>query len=95
MIARSHGLRLAVAALLVSTAGASLAPGIAHAASPAVDALVKQAQYWRGKGREDLAEQAMRRARALDPSAKSAAAPAPAGGPAVPTTPATVTGATR
>jgi cellulose synthase operon protein C len=73
MIARSPGLRLALATLLVSTA----CVGVAQAASPAVDALVKQAQYWRSKGREDLAEQALRRARALDPSVKTPA-PAPA-----------------
>ncbi|VWX53628.1 cellulose biosynthesis protein BcsC [Novosphingobium sp. 9U] len=73
-MARHSSLRLAIAALLVSTAGA----GPVLAASPAVDALVKQAQYWRSKGREDLAEQAMRRARALDPGAKAAAAAAPA-----------------
>jgi thioredoxin-like negative regulator of GroEL len=72
MIARSSGMRLLTAALLVSTGA-----GSALAASPAVDALVKQAQYWRSKGREDLADQAMRRARALDPSVKGAA-PAPA-----------------
>jgi Flp pilus assembly protein TadD len=74
---RNHGLRLAAAVLLVSTAGM----GTALAASPAVDALVKQAQYWRSKGREDLADQAMRRARALDPKA---ATPAPAPAPAKP-----------
>lgn len=72
-----HGVRLLSAALLVSTAGMGAGIASAQAASPAVDALVKQAQYWRGKGREDLAEQAMRRARALDPSAKAAAAPPP------------------
>lgn len=71
---RVHGLRLAAAALLVSTAGI----GTALAASPAVDALVKQAQYWRAKGREDLADQAIRRARSLDPAARApVAAPAP------------------
>lgn len=72
MSPRNGRLRLGAAALLVSTAG--IAPVLA--ASPAVDALVKQAQYWRAKGREDLADQAMRRARALDPGAKAPAAAA-------------------
>jgi len=77
MAPHHHGLRLAAAALLVSTAGI----GTALAASPAVDALVKQAQYWRAKGRGDLADQAMRRARALDPGVRT---PAPAPQPAKP-----------
>jgi len=81
--------------LLMSTAVAGLAPvamPAAQAQSAGVDALVKQAQYWRSKGREDLAQQALRRARALDPNspalkgaaAAPAAKPAPAPRPAAP-----------
>ncbi|MYL96500.1 tetratricopeptide repeat protein [Novosphingobium sp. FGD1] len=72
-------------ALLLSTAASGLAPMVlpldAQAQSAGVEALVKQAQYWRSKGREDLAQQALRRARALDPNhpaLRSAAAPRPA-----------------
>lgn len=71
-------------ALLLSTAATGLAatalPASAQAQGAGVEALVKQAQYWRSKGREDLAQQALRRARALDPNhpaLKTAAAPAP------------------
>ena len=77
MAPRVHTMRLVAAALLVSTAGIASA----LAASPAVDALVKQAQYWKSKGRDDLADQAMRRARVLDPGARAPAA-APAAKPA-------------
>ena len=73
MILRSERVRLLGVALLISTA----CVGHALAEAPAVDALVKQAQYWRSKGRDDLAEQAMRRARALNPKVQ---APAPAFG---------------
>ncbi|HUD30190.1 MAG TPA: hypothetical protein VMQ93_15075, partial [Novosphingobium sp.] len=71
-------------ALLLSTAATGIVPlalpDSAQAQGAGVEALVKQAQYWRSKGREDLAQQALRRARALDPNhpaLKSAAAPAP------------------
>ncbi len=56
-------LRLVGLALLLSTA----TTGITHAQSAGVDALLQQAKYWRSKGREDLAQQALRRAKALDP----------------------------
>jgi len=77
MILPSERVRLLGVALLISTA----CVGHALAEAPAVDALVKQAQYWRSKGRDDLAEQAMRRARALNPKVQ-APAPAPAPAPA-------------
>lgn len=81
---RRAGVRLGLTLLLSSACTVFVpavlpAPALAQAAG--VDALVKQAQYWRSKGREDLAQQALRRARALDPNhpaLRSAAAPAPA-----------------
>lgn len=92
---RGYALRAALVAVLLAGV---CTPVVAHAESPAVAALVKQAQYWRSKGREDLAEQAMRRARALDPQAKLvASAPKPAPAPSAtgkspaPRTPAAVT----
>ncbi|WP_232492844.1 cellulose synthase subunit BcsC-related outer membrane protein [Novosphingobium kaempferiae] len=74
-------------ALLLSTAPVFLGamPTAVEAQSAGVDALVKQAQYWRSKGREDLAQQALKRARALDPNnpaLRTAAAPKPAPAPA-------------
>lgn len=65
--------------------GVALPATGAHATDNAgVAALLKQAQYWRSKGREDLAQQALRRAQALDPSAAALPArqPAPAPAPA-------------
>lgn len=69
--------------LMLTTASFGLAPAVvpvaAQAQAAGVEALVKQAQYWRSKGREDLAQQALRRARALDPNnaaLRNAAAPA-------------------
>jgi tetratricopeptide (TPR) repeat protein len=59
-------------------------------ADTGVSALIKQAQYWRGKGREDLAQQALRRAHALAPdsaevsAAMTPAAPRPAPPPPAP-----------
>jgi len=69
-----------VAALLAGVA----IPSVALAETPAVKALLDQATYWRGKGRNDLADQALRRARAIDPTAKEAAParPKPAAAPA-------------
>ncbi|OZA20586.1 MAG: cellulose synthase [Novosphingobium sp. 17-62-19] len=75
-----------IAALLAGVA----IPSVALAETPAVKALLDQATYWRSKGRNDLADQALRRARAIDPTAKEAAparpkpapAPAPARAPA-------------
>ncbi|WP_395337355.1 cellulose synthase subunit BcsC-related outer membrane protein [Novosphingobium sp. BL-8H] len=88
-------MRLAGLALLLTTAPiglvASAGPAIAQAAG--VDALLQQARYWRSKGREDLAQQALRRARALDPNnpavmAASKGAPArPAAEPKAPPPP--------
>ncbi|GGZ00668.1 cellulose synthase [Novosphingobium colocasiae] len=66
------------AALAAVLTGTFAAPAPSHAESPAVAALIKQAQYWRAKGREDLAQQALRRARALDPSVALAAPAKPA-----------------
>ncbi|WP_404479635.1 cellulose synthase subunit BcsC-related outer membrane protein [Novosphingobium sp. BL-52-GroH] len=74
--------------LLLSSATTVFAPvalpAVAQAQSAGVEALVKQAQYWRSKGREDLAQQALRRARALDPNnpALKGASAAPAARPA-------------
>lgn len=66
-------------ALLLSTAVAM--PTVVEAQSAGVEALVKQAQYWRAKGREDLAQQALKRARALDPNNPALKAPAAAPAP--------------
>lgn len=52
-----------VAALLAST----VTPTIAVAEVPGVAALIQQGRYWRAKGRNDLADQAFRRALVLDP----------------------------
>jgi len=73
-------------ALLLSTAPLTLGalPAVAEAQSAGVEALVKQAQYWRSKGREDLAQQALKRARALDPNNPALKAPAQAPKPAAP-----------
>jgi tetratricopeptide (TPR) repeat protein len=60
-------LRLVGLALLLSTATTVAHVGVAHAQAAGVDALLQQAKYWRSKGREDLAQQALRRAKALDP----------------------------
>ncbi len=60
-------LRLVGLALLLSTATTGMTTGVSHAQAAGVDALLQQAKYWRSKGREDLAQQALRRAKALDP----------------------------
>ena len=58
-----------LALLLTTTAGAEVVSmGVATAQDSGVAALLQQARYWRSKGREDLAQQALRRARALDPN---------------------------
>ncbi|QVM83459.1 cellulose biosynthesis protein BcsC [Novosphingobium decolorationis] len=81
---RSRALRTAaLAALLGGCAMGSVLPVAALAQDDGVAALIEQAKYWRSKGREDLAQQALRRARAIDPdnpaiAAASRAAPAPA-----------------
>ncbi|MFC0205124.1 cellulose biosynthesis protein BcsC [Novosphingobium soli] len=82
---RARPARLSLALLLSTAAAGLVLPAPAQAQSAGVEALVKQAQYWRSKGREDLAQQALRRARALDPNhpaLKSAAAARPAPKPA-------------
>ncbi|AJP74364.1 cellulose synthase [Sphingomonas hengshuiensis] len=58
-----------IAAALVGVA----VPSMAAAQTPVVKTLLDQAAYWRAKGRNDLADQALRRARAIDPSAAEAA----------------------
>ncbi|WIW90448.1 cellulose synthase subunit BcsC-related outer membrane protein (plasmid) [Sphingobium sp. V4] len=56
--------KLLIAVLVGSTA----VPCIVQAEVPGVAALVQQGRYWQGKGRQDLANQAFRRALVLDPS---------------------------
>ena len=72
--------------LVMCLIGTVAQPGMAEAEVPGVKALIEQAKYWRSKGRNDLADQALRRARALDPTSveakqaapkKAAAKPAP------------------
>ena len=83
-------LRLVGLALLLSTAATGVSPVSVHAQAAGVDALLQQAKYWRSKGREDLAQQALRRAKALDPNSAAVnqalnarpAAPKPAPQPA-------------
>ncbi|QXQ05066.1 BCSC C-terminal domain-containing protein [Sphingosinicellaceae bacterium] len=54
---------------LAATALALLVvPGIAAAEVAGVSALLNQATYWQGKGRQDLANQAYRRVLAIDPA---------------------------
>ena len=79
--------RAALRALLASPALLTV-PDVAFAEVPGVKELVAQGLYWKSKGRQDLAEQALRRALALDPGnaqarqalhgAGSTPAPAPA-----------------
>lgn len=62
-------MQAACLALLLSSTGAEVVSvGVAAAQDSGVAALLQQARYWRSKGREDLAQQALRRARALDPN---------------------------
>jgi tetratricopeptide (TPR) repeat protein len=61
--------------LLVGCAGPALSlatPVLADV--PGVAALVEQGRYWQGKGRQDLANQAFRRALTLDPNSATARA---------------------
>lgn len=60
--------KILIAALLGSVA----IPSISLAQVPGVAALIEQGRYWRSKGRHDLANQAYRRALALDPSSAEA-----------------------
>ena len=77
--ASNPGLKNIGMALLLSGAVCAFVPASpAWAADPAVSALLRQAQYWRSKGREDLAQDALRRAKALapnDPEVRKAANP--------------------
>ncbi|MFM2372541.1 MAG: hypothetical protein RIS85_2263, partial [Pseudomonadota bacterium] len=70
-----------IASLLV---GAAL-PGVALAEVAGVKELIGQAAYWRSKGRNDLADKALRRAQALDPNSaevkRAMAGPAPKAAP--------------
>ncbi|QDK35132.1 cellulose biosynthesis protein BcsC [Sphingomonas sp. IC081] len=79
-------LRLACLALLLASTGAEVVSvGVASAQDSGVAALLQQARYWRSKGREDLAQQALRRARALDPNNPAVAQAMNGGGKAAPT----------
>lgn len=72
-------------ALMLALLFASALPTVAAAEAPGYKALIDQANYWRSKGRGDLADEALRRARALDPSASAQAprrAPEPVADPA-------------
>lgn len=66
----THNLKLILLGLLASTA----VTNIAHAEPAGVSALIKQGQYWQGRGRADLANQAFRRALTLDPANAAARA---------------------
>ena len=91
MARESRRIRAAGLALLLS-AGIVALPVPAPAQVSGVAALLEQARYWRSKGREDLAQQALRRARALDPNnpavTNAAKAPAPRAAPKPATKPA-------
>lgn len=92
MSAKHNSVQLGLIAALLTGAAA---PTVVQAETPAVKSLLDQAAFWRAKGRNDLADQALRRARAIDPKAtetaparpKTVATPkaAPAA-PAAPTT---------
>ncbi|WP_408590131.1 cellulose synthase subunit BcsC-related outer membrane protein [Novosphingobium sp.] len=70
-------------ALTLALLIASALPTVAAAEAPGYKALIDQANYWRSKGRGDLADEALRRAHALDPSAQAPRrAPEPAADPA-------------
>lgn len=83
MTAMQHIVRIGLIAALLS--GAAM-PSTVLAETPAVKALLDQAAFWRAKGRDDLAEQALRRARKLDPKATVAmpAQPTTASAPRAP-----------
>nr|WP_132386369.1 cellulose synthase subunit BcsC-related outer membrane protein [Novosphingobium sp. PhB165] len=93
----TKSLRLTGLALLLSVApiGLGAGTGVAVAETAGVAALLQQAKYWRSKGREDLAQQALRRARAIDPNnpdvlaamRSAPARPAPAAPPPPPPPP--------
>ncbi|WP_298289990.1 cellulose biosynthesis protein BcsC [Novosphingobium sp.] len=87
MSAPQRTVRLGLIAALL--AGAAV-PSAVLAETPAVKALLDQAAFWRAKGRNDLADQALRRARALDPKAAEAAPARPKAAP-VPKAPAATT----
>lgn len=76
----AHNAKLILLGLLASTTATST---IAHAEATGVAALIKQGQYWQGRGRTDLANQAYRRVLTIDPAnaqaraALSGAAPRP------------------
>lgn len=60
----THNRKLLLLSLLVSAA----VPEVAFAQAAGVDALLKQGQYWQGRGRGDLATQAYRRVLTIDPN---------------------------
>lgn len=74
--------------LMTGCAGCALAMAapIARAEVPGVAPLIEQGRYWQAKGRQDLANQAFRRALALDPN-NAAARQGLAGGGARPQPP--------
>ncbi len=84
----SHSQKTIRYGLLAAMLAGAAVPSVALATTPAVKALLDQAAYWRAKGRSDLADQALRRARAIDPTAAVAAparpkpAPVPVAKPA-------------
>ncbi|CAH0496366.1 Cellulose synthase operon protein C [Novosphingobium sp. CECT 9465] len=94
MIASNRRMKLVLKGGLMAglLAGAAM-PGIAVAQVAGVKELVTQATYWRSKGRNDLADKALRRAQALDPSnaevkrALSGPAPKAVGKPAAKSAP--------
>lgn len=62
-----HTIRRAALTALVAAPAVTGVPAVAFADVPGVKALVAQGAYWKAKGRDDLATQALRRALALDP----------------------------
>lgn len=98
MSVRYKSIRLTAISLIACAATLSFVPMAAHAQESAgVEALLKQAEYWRQKGRGDLAERALRRARQLDPDnvRVRAASQAQAAKPAKPVTAAVPTAPSR
>lgn len=79
-----HTISRAALTVLMASATTAAIPDVAFAEVPGVQALVKQGAYWKGKGRNDLADQALRRALALDPTNAEARRLLQGGTPAAP-----------
>ena len=64
----TKGKILSLRLLLTAAMATTIVPTRAQAEVPGVSTLIQQGQYWQSKGRQDLANQAFRRALILDPT---------------------------